>query len=800
MSAGSFTSDQSDALDAARHLIAHGVPVFAAEPALDAAGNWKPDGGHQGTGYWFPKEWEQTPADPRTLNRWKPGWALGAVMGHTVDGLDIDPRHKGDETAIGWQAAGLYPTSYGRQQTPSGGWHDIVAPLGVESLDGVAPGVDLKAGQGDQGHGFLFIAPTLKRSKATGEIGAYTWQIPPHLDDLDPSDDSGAFLADQVKAKRSAKSWLHGAREATPADRVVFDALPPAEQARIRAYLAGAVGHIGAELDAAKSWPDGYRDARTDKDGNPLAGRGWQKLTADAAYRLGALARAPWSPWSVDDGRDAFLAIVPPAIDTAVGAEDTWDAQHKRSPLPPFPVDPRAEWLADLNAANAALTGPQEGPTDGPDGETPADGPESPPDAPQGSPRGWGRVDLRETVQGLISGTLRRAAPTVGTIDGGSALFYRGKVNGLAGESGGGKTWTALHVAQQALDGGVPVVYVDHEDDAAGIVGRLLDLGTDPDAVVDLFAYLNPTEKPTLLDLQALAELVAELKPDLVVVDSTGEGLALEGANPNADEEVAAWFLRVPRRLAMVDYGGQPGPAVVVLDHVIKSDDGGLWPIGSQRKRAAITGAQYMQRTVKPFSKDEAGRAVLICAKDRHGCYRAGQRVAELHVTPTPEGPAIALEAVEPLRAGEPFRPTVLMDRVSRALEDADEPLSCRAIQDRVKGKKDAVAKAVEVLTAEGYVATTPGSRNAILHHIVKPFRGEQSNEGSQTADRPRGTVAPVSDPKSSVDRPPSLGKGTGGQSPTVPGGRSGDGGGRSSGEGNIGASPGAVLSPWSAA
>ena len=136
---------------------------------------------------------------------------------------------------------------------------------------------------------------------------------------------------------------------------------------------------------------------------------------------------------------------------------------------------------------------------------------------------GLGRVDLRATVDGLVAGTFR-AAPTVGAIDGGTALFYRGKVNGLAGESGGGKTWTGLHVAQQALDGGEAVVYIDHEDDAAGIVGRLLELGTDPNAIVDLFAYFNPTERPTVLDLAELGELVAELQPALVVVDSTGKG------------------------------------------------------------------------------------------------------------------------------------------------------------------------------------------------------------------------------------------------------------------------------------
>lgn len=372
-----------------------------------------------------------------------------------------------------------------------------------------------------------------------------------------------------------------------------------------------------------------------------------------------------------------------------------------------------------------------------------------PPDGPQATPSTWRRVDLSGTIAGLQDGTLSRPLPTVGSIRGGTALFYRGKVNGLAGESGAGKTWTALHVSAEVLADGGAVVYVDHEDDAASIVGRLFDLDADPDAVRARFAYFNPSEKPTAADLQDLVALVAELRPPVVVVDSTGEGLALEGANPNADEEVAAWFLRVPRRLALVPYGDQPGPAVVVLDHVTKADDSGLWPIGSQRKRAAISGAQYMQRTVRPFNRDTPGHAVLVCAKDRHGDYRPSQRVAELHVQP---GPVVTLDTVT--ATASPFRPTVYMERVSKALEDAAEPLSLRGIQDAVRGKKEMTAKAVGELVRDGYVTITPGQRNANLHTLVRPFRED---------DEAGGTVVAENVPLTGPDCPPSLRKGDGG-------------------------------------
>ena len=274
-------------------------------------------------------------------------------------------------------------------------------------------------------------------------------------------------------------------------------------------------------------------------------------------------------------------------------------------------------------------------------------------------------------------------------------------------------------------------VYVDLEDDAVGAVSRLLDLGASPKAVLSDFVYFQPAERPTPGDLVALRTCVAERRPTLVVVDSTGEGLSLEGAKPNEDDEVARWFRRVPASLAAVDYDGEPGPAVVVLDHVTKADESGLWPIGSQRKRAAIRGAQFMQRTVRPFSKDTAGRAVLITAKDRHGNYRVGQKVAELTVTPDGGPLSIELLAVVALTAsGKPWRPTALMERISHALEQATpKPLSQRDLEAVVPGKAEHKRAAIATLVAEGFVATEKGPRNATLHSLMANYRQDHDPE-----------------------------------------------------------------------
>lgn len=192
-----ITDEQADALKHARNLIEHGVPVFIAEPAM-RNGHWDPAGGHDGTGYWMPKGWQKTVPDVAVLDRWRPGKALCAVMGHGVDLLDVDPRNGGDVTKAGLQDAAMWPRSYGTATTPSGGTHDFMASLGVPSSNGIAKGLDVKAGHDGDGHGFAFLAPTVKLSKVTGEAAEYRWTAPPNLDGIDEGEDTGAGIAAMI--------------------------------------------------------------------------------------------------------------------------------------------------------------------------------------------------------------------------------------------------------------------------------------------------------------------------------------------------------------------------------------------------------------------------------------------------------------------------------------------------------------------------------------------------------------------------------------------------------------------------
>lgn len=453
--------------------------------------------------------------------------------------------------------------------------------------------------------------------------------------------------------------------------------------------------------------------------------------TADALVRLGARCVATWAGGTsgvdkADYGplKGRTVVIVPDNDEPGQKALRTLTAL-----LEPIAAEVKV-WQVPAHLNDAADLWLEGGTLDDLTSEEPQ--------AQHATERGsWEPVDVAAVVTGIVTGTTVRTVPEILTRDDGSALLYPGKVNGIHGDSGSGKTWTALYASAQTILAGGNVVYVDLEDSPADVITRLLALSVPPEKIIEHFRYVQPE---TAFAEGAGGFLNAVTDARLVVIDSTGESLSIEGLNPNADEDIAAWFRSVPKRIAKL------GPAVLVLDHMPKSSDSDLWPIGSQRKRAAIDGAQYLQEVMVPFSREKAGAARLVCAKDRHGTYARAQRVAVLQVTPDNGTVRLGLHAPEGASAASgSFEPTALMEKVSRALEGAAGPCSYRGILERVEGKKEYIRRAVDALIASGHVTTTPGPRNSIEHTSARPYRdGEHSTpemtpEASVTVPVPKG-------------------------------------------------------------
>jgi hypothetical protein len=179
-------SAHADDLKIASNLAALGMPVFTCK--LDKEG--APVGAFG---------WERTDPNPAAAYGWKKGQGLGAVTGHTFDVLDVDPRNGGQESYddLVKELGDDYPTVYGRSRTASGGFHELIAPLGIRKVINFRPGLDLLSGDSrGKGRGFVFLAPTVrpsKDSKNLGELVAYGWELIP---DAKPplSDKSGDKL------------------------------------------------------------------------------------------------------------------------------------------------------------------------------------------------------------------------------------------------------------------------------------------------------------------------------------------------------------------------------------------------------------------------------------------------------------------------------------------------------------------------------------------------------------------------------------------------------------------------------
>ena len=333
--------------------------------------------------------------------------------------------------------------------------------------------------------------------------------------------------------------------------------------------------------------------------------------------------------------------------------------------------------------------------------------------------RSWQPVDLSD----VLNGSWAPPEATVGARSDGVGLFYRGKAHTIAGESEGLKTWLALSAAQDEIGKAEHVVYVDFEDDAGPVVGRLLAMGCVADRLASHFHYIRP-ESP-LNDGHGWADLEAlmyELRPSLAVVDGVTEGMTLHGLDPLSNRDAATFGRLLPRRLT------NAGAATVSLDHLTKSTEGrGRYALGAVHKLNGLDGAAFVMENRKAAGVGLVGRSTIRIAKDRPGQLRkhalpsSGMHwFGDLVLDST--SPLIEAQVFAPetrAEAGE-ARPTHLMAKISAALADRGA-LSQRQILALVGGKRDYAIKALTFLTIDGYVTEkTP-------HQLIKPYIEEGS-------------------------------------------------------------------------
>jgi hypothetical protein len=351
-------------------------------------------------------------------------------------------------------------------------------------------------------------------------------------------------------------------------------------------------------------------------------------------------------------------------------------------------------------------------------------------------PTTWAPVDLTSALAGDDV-----EPPSLLQRSDGLPLLYRGRTHAFQGESESCKSWAAQFAVKQTIDAGENVLYIDFEDDAAGVVARLRSLGLAVENIAARFVYIRPDEPlcgqkgqatPAGSDLLTACEDRGPFA--LAIVDGVTEAMTTEGLALIDNADIAAWMRRLPRRLARM------GAAVVVLDHLPKDRmSQGRYALGGQHKLAGLTGAAYKFTLTRYFSRATRldpvdGRVVISVEKDRPGYVRARateEKVGEFRLTSYPDG-GVSL-SVEPVDRAQSVDRKVV-DRILEHLAVYDGS-SKNAIEQAVEGRASTVREALSWLTEQGWISVERKG-NTHLHWLTDTGRSEITARSAPDEDR----------------------------------------------------------------
>lgn len=219
----------------------------------------------------------------------------------------------------------------------------------------------------------------------------------------------------------------------------------------------------------------------------------------------------------------------------------------------------------------------------------------------------------RTDMAALFAAGLEVTPPTILYRTDMECLFYAGTVNSVIGESESGKTWMTLLAAYQEIRAKRRVLFIDFEDMAIRVVKRLMLMGITEAEILEFFDYIQP--EGTFGDEQREEFIefgIAEYS--LVVMDGVTEAMSLHGLDGRQENDIATFYELLPKWISA------QGPAVVLIDHVPKSKENrGGYAIGSQHKKAGITGASYTVESKEPMGKGRHGKSYISLAKDKLG-------------------------------------------------------------------------------------------------------------------------------------------------------------------------------------
>jgi hypothetical protein len=435
-------------------------------------------------------------------------------------------------------------------------------------------------------------------------------------------------------------------------------------------------------------------------------------------------------------------STAPPSSSTSAPATTTGSSPHPGAPTN----------TSSIGSSEATSTDPSESPSS----DTPAPS--------------WQPIDLTP----YLDGTWTPDRPELFTRTDGINLIYPGKVHDFHGESESGKSLIVQALAAVELNAGQQVAYIDYEDAPGPITNRLLQLGATPTQIRDQFTYIRPETSPyAITELDQWRELLGR-QLRLVIIDGVTDALGQSGAASKDNDEVSTWHRMIPRMLST-----STGAAVILIDHVIKNTETrGRFAIGGQAKMATLDGASFSVEPVEVIGKGLKGSISLRVGKDRPGEVRAhcgayrssdrSQEAARIIIDSTGDDNRISFQFDPPDTNvtdrhdddGKPFKPTGVMEKVSRLLEAERQPMSFRQVEtayrdDGGRAKRQTFADAVNLLSDGGYITEEPGPRNARLFRSATVYRQKSDPEADAYEPPLNDLIAPTTPP--SPNRPPTV-------------------------------------------
>lgn len=210
-----------------------------------------------------------------------------------------------------------------------------------------------------------------------------------------------------------------------------------------------------------------------------------------------------------------------------------------------------------------------------------------------------------------LSALIREGVPAPVLICGG--LLYAGGLHSIAGPPDAGKTTIALWWLLQHVRTGRDVLFLDEEGGAELTAEKLIALGATPEDATRIRYFPFPARAWNSYDVILLRELAAEVRPGLVLWDSSAAFLARAGLDENAAADVTRFWSQVLTPLARED-----GAAVLVIDHDAKDGAASRYSRGSGAKLAA-TDVAFKIDMIQPFSRTQNGVLRMAVTKDRRG-------------------------------------------------------------------------------------------------------------------------------------------------------------------------------------